>query len=260
MTTAAVPPTPFDLDGRTAGLVAVVTGASRGLGAGLAARFAAHGMALGLCARHEPAVPPGAPAVTQGVDVADAEAVEAFADRVADALGPIDLWINNAGVLEPMGPQRDHRPEDVDLALRVNIGGGAKGTRAFTRRARHWPAGPRTLINVSSGASRSVYEGWSIYGATKAAVDHFTEIVNAEEPGVGCWAVAPGVVDTDMQALIRTHDAGSFPAVERFRDLHRTDAWNSPGWIADHLLALHLGLLRPDEVVYRVPTEPAAQP
>lgn len=238
------------------GQVAVITGASRGLGAGLAQRFAEYEMALGLCARQEPAPPPGVEAVCASVDVADASAVEAFAAAVVATLGPITLWVNNAGVLDPMGPQRDHSPADVERALLVNIGGVANGTRSFTNHARAQPSGSRTLVNLSSGASTSVYPGWSIYGATKAAVDHFTEIVATEEPLVGCWSVAPGVVDTDMQATIRTHDQSTFPAIERFRQLKRDMAWNSPAWVADHLLAIHTGQLVPDSVVYRVPAEP----
>lgn len=251
---------PFDLTAAR-GLVAVVTGASRGLGAGVAERFAALGLSLGLCARTEPAAPSATAGVdiqvvTGAVDVGDAAAVDAFAGAVSDRLGPIDLWINNAGVLEPMGPQRDHDPDAVDLALRVNVGGVANGTRSFTRRARGWPEAPRTLVNISSGAATSVYAGWSIYGATKAAVDHFTRIVAAEEPAVRCLAVAPGVVDTDMQARIRTHDAHDFPAIERFQELHRTGSWNTPAWVADHVLALHLGLVDPGGPTYRVPDEP----
>lgn len=71
-----------------------------------------------------------------------------------------------------------------------------------------------------------------------------------------CHSVAPGVVDTDMQALIRTHDETTFPAIDRFRDLHATGSWNSPAWVADHLLAIYAGVLVPEEVVYRVPAEP----
>ncbi len=223
--------------------VAVVTGSSRGLGAGLVARFTELGMQVAGCS-------------SSTVDVADAAAVEAFGREVAASLGPIDLWVNNAGVLQPMGPQRDHDPAEVARALAVNVGGVANGTRTFTNLAREAPPARRTLVNISSGASRSIYEGWSIYGACKAAVDHFTEIVAAEEPDIGCWSVAPGVVDTDMQAFIRTHDAEAFPAIERFHELHRTGAWNAPAWIADQIVALHTGELVPDAVVYRVPAEP----
>jgi NAD(P)-dependent dehydrogenase (short-subunit alcohol dehydrogenase family) len=251
---------PFPLPpAELAGRVAVVTGASRGLGAGMAARFAEHGLRLGLCARTVPEVPGGAdPAsvIARPVDVADAAAVDAFAGEVAGALGPIDLWVNNAGVLEPMGPQRDHDPSAVELALRVNVGGVMNGCRTLARGARSWPPARRVLVNISSGAARSVYEGWSVYGATKAAVEHYTEIVAAEEPAVVCRAIAPGVVDTDMQALIRDQDEATFPAVERFRELHRSDGWNSPSWVADHLLGVLAGTWGGDDVVLRVPDEP----
>lgn len=252
-------PVPFDLPADLlSGRVAVITGASRGLGAGLATRFAEHGLALGLCARTEPAPPPNGDArvLTGSVDVADADAVEAFADQVTETLGPIDLWVNNAGVLDPMGPVVDQDPAEVDRALRVNVGGVVNGTRAFARRARAWPAAHRVLVNVSSGAARSVNPGWAIYGATKAATDHFTAIVAAEEPDLVCRSVAPGVVDTDMQALIRTHDADTFPAIERFREIHRTGAWNSPAWVADHLLGLLTATWDDGEVVRRIPAEP----
>lgn len=249
-------PVRFDLPAAALrGKVAVITGASRGLGAGLAARFAEHGLVLGLCARHEPIPPAGARAIAASVDVTDAARLDTFATVVAKELGPIDLWVNNAGVLDPMGPQRLHDPVAVDAALRVNVGGVANGTRSFTERARRWTPARRVLVNITSGAARTVYPGWAIYGATKAAVDHFTEVVAAEEPSVLCHAVAPGVVDTDMQAEIRTHDERTFPAVARFRELQRTGAWNSPAWVADHLLGLLAGTLRPETVVYRVPDE-----
>ena len=115
-----VTPVPFALPPeQLAGKVVVVTGASRGLGAGLAARFAQHGAVLGLCARTEPAPPAGARALCAAVDVTDAVAVEAFGAAVAAQLGPIDLWVNNAGVLEPLGPQRDHDPVEVLQQLGV---------------------------------------------------------------------------------------------------------------------------------------------
>lgn len=251
-----VTPVPFPLPEQPlAGKVVVVTGASKGLGAGLAARFAQHGAALGLCARTEPTPPVGSRAVCGAVDVTDPGVLEGFAGAVVRELGPIDLWVNNAGVLEPMGPQRDHDPELVARALQVNIGGVANGTRTFTRRARSWPPGLRLLVNISSGAARSTYEGWSIYGATKAAVDHFTEIVALEEPGVQCHSVAPGVIETGMQSAIRSSDAATFPEAEKFRRIHAEGSANTPAWVADHLTGIACGLLTPDAVVYRVPDE-----
>lgn len=248
---------PFALDpAALEGKVAFITGASRGLGAGLAARFAEHGVQLGLCARREPDRPDGSEAITGAVDVTNVSHLERFADAVAETLGPIDLWVNNAGVLDPMGPLRELEPDHISNALAINVGGVITGTQIFIDRSAEAPEARRALINVSSGAASSVYEGWSVYGAAKAAVDQLTRVVAAEEPGLVCHSVAPGVVDTDMQAFIREQDAETFPAIDRFTDIHERGAWNSPAWIADHLLAILAGTLEPGDVVYRVPDEP----
>ncbi|MCU1372617.1 MAG: short-chain dehydrogenase/reductase [Ilumatobacteraceae bacterium] len=248
---------PFDLPAaQLEGKVAFITGASRGLGAGLAARLAEHGVQLGLCARHEPERPRGSEAITRAVDVTDVAHLERFADAVAETLGPIDLWINNAGIIDPMGPLRDLEPDHIQQALAVNIGGVITGTQIFIDRSADAPPSRRALINISSGAASSVYEGWSVYGASKAAVDQLTRVVAAEEPGLVCHSVAPGVVDTPMQTFIREQDAETFPAIDRFVDIHEQGAWNSPAWIADHLLGILAGTLAPGSVVYRVPDEP----
>jgi benzil reductase ((S)-benzoin forming) len=254
--------TPLDLPhDRLVGRVAVITGASRGLGAGLAERFAEHGLALGLCARHEPTPPPGARALTGSVDVTDPASVLRFAHAVTASLGPIDLWVNNAGVLDPMGPLRDLDTDAIGKAVDINIGGVIHGSQAFVvaARAAAMPAlaGRRLLVNITSGAATSVYEGWSIYGAGKAAVDQFTRVLAAEEPDIAVHAVAPGLIDTDMQAIIRTHRESTFPSVARFQQAHEQGTMNSPAWVADHLLALLAGTWTPDDVVVRIPDEPS---
>jgi benzil reductase ((S)-benzoin forming) len=243
------------MSGKIEGRVAVITGASRGLGAGLAVRFAECGVRLGLCARHEPAGPDGA--LTASVDVTDAGAVDRFAARVADELGPIDLWINNAGVLEPIAPLRDADPAQLEAHIRTNVLGVLYGSRAYVRHVRRTNRGG-VLVNVSSGAASSVYPGWSAYCAAKAAVDQLTRVVAEEEADAGlrAYAVAPGVVDTDMQAMIRATPAEAFPAVERFRKRAETGDFNSPSWVADHILAAAFDTAaEPEDIVWRVPAD-----
>ncbi|RMH04792.1 MAG: SDR family NAD(P)-dependent oxidoreductase [Planctomycetota bacterium] len=243
------------------GRVAVITGASRGIGAGLAAEFAARGLRLGLCSRSEPAVPAGADALTARVDVGDGSAVETFAAQVAERFGRIDLWINNAGVLDPVKPVRELSADELEAHLRTNLIGVLHGTKAFLRHLAARGASeqdPGVLINISSGAAWHGYAGWGAYCAGKAAVDRLTETVQLEEAGRGlrAWAVAPGVVDTAMQERIRSCDREVFPEIDRFLALKEAEAFNSIPFIARHLLAIAFDpTAAPAEVVVRLPAE-----
>jgi NAD(P)-dependent dehydrogenase (short-subunit alcohol dehydrogenase family) len=239
--------------------VAVVTGASRGLGAGLADAFAAHGIRLGLCARTLPDVPEGVDAVTAAVDVSEAAAVDFFAAEVVDCFGRVDLWVNNAGVLDPIGPLAEADPDAVRRLLEINVLGVMHGSATFARHVRSRPGGG-VLVNMSSGAAASPHIGWAAYGASKAAVDMATDVVALEERrhGLRAFALSPGVVDTDMQALIRSTPPERFPSVERFHRLHESGAFNTPAWVASFILD-HLvdgGAAASDGVRVRVPDQP----
>jgi benzil reductase ((S)-benzoin forming) len=227
----------------------------------MAARFAALGVHLGLCARNEPAAlavaADGPSAITAAVDVTDASAVDRFAREVVERLGSIDLWINNAGVVGPIGPLRAVDPAEVADNVHVNVTGVLNGSATFARHVRTRRGGG-VLVNMTSGAATKPYEGWAAYCASKAAVDHATRVIAAEEAvaGLRAHAVAPGVVDTDMHATIRATPAECFPEVERFLHLKRDEAYNSSAWVADHLLGLAFGDAPPGDVVLRVPDEP----
>lgn len=194
------------------------------------------------------------------LDVTDARMLEGFGGGGQGA-GLVDLWVNNAGVLDPMGPNRTLAPAEVDRALLVNVGGVANGTRTFTREpaaGRHRLPG---LANIAPSAASSSYEGWSIYGATKAAVDRFTEVVALE----GQKRAVPGGVarrrrDRHAGHAIRAADPETFPSVERFRAIHRDNAASSPTWVADHLAGILIGALRPPSVVWRYHPNPAERP
>ena len=249
------------------GKVAVITGASRGLGAGLAADFHARGMRLALCARSVPTLPESSEAqcgesaevLCAQVDVADRAQVDAFAAQAAQRFGRIDLWINNAGVLEPIVPARALGREELQRHLDVNLYGVLWGSQAYVRQCEAQGGG--VLVNISSGAAWGGYAGWAAYCMGKAAVDRLTETLALEERercGLRAWAVAPGIIDTDMQALIRNADPAVFPEVERFVGYKQADDFNTCPFVAEQLLRIAFdAAAEPQQVTVRLPKETA---
>ncbi len=242
-----------DLAGRTA----VITGASRGIGAGLAEMFAHRGMRLGLCARREPTLASSAEVVARRLDVRDEAALEAFVRETELRFGAIDLWINNAGVLNPIAPLRDVAVAEFREHIEINLTGVFLGSRAYVRHVRA-REGEGVLINISSAAAWVGFEGWSAYCAGKGGVSQLTQCIALEEAesGVRAHAVAPGVVDTDMQALIRSTPEDRFPEVDYFIELEREGGFNSVEFVARHILGLAFDPdRRTDEVDIRLPSE-----
>lgn len=233
--------------------IVVITGASRGLGQGMAAEMARLGVSLGLCARGDIQ---GVDAVTARVDVTDRAAVAAFAAAVIERYEKIDLWINNAGVLEPVKFVRDLETEALMQHLAVNVAGVLHGTAVFVDHLRQSDR-RGVLVNISSGAALKGYAGWAAYCAGKAAVDRLTECVQLEEDGrLSAYALAPGVIDTDMQRIIRGMTEEQFPAREKFMQLKRDDAFNTPAYVAREILRIAFDpSARPDAVVVRLPSE-----
>ena len=188
------------------GRVAVITGASRGLGAGLAVHFAGSGLHLGLCARHRPAlvartrptahhghIVSAESPVCEAVDVTDRAALEQFAAAVVERFGRIDLWVNNAGILGPIGPLAELDAAATAEVMEVNAVGVLHGSAVFAAHVRRRP-GPGVLVNVSTGAATKPYVGWAAYCASKAAVDQLTRVVALEEArhGLAAYALVSG--------------------------------------------------------------------
>ena len=239
--------------------VAVITGASRGLGAGMAARFLERGLCVAACARRRPQLDDHPQLLTQAADVTDTAAMEALCRAAAERFGHVDLWINNAGLLAPIGPLRDNDPAEFARNIEVNVVGVFHGSRAFIRHVRA-RGGAGVLLNISSGAARDAYAGWSAYCAGKAAVDRMSESIALEEAagGVRVHAVAPGIIDTDMQEMIRSCTPEQFPRVQKFLDLKAKEGFSSPAFVADRLLELAFEPGRePAEVSTTLPLEKA---
>jgi len=164
-----------------------------------------------------------------------------FAREIAGFTGERVIFVHSAGTLEPIGFAGE--VDDAGYARQVILNAAAPQVlgHAFLRAAAKTQASC-TLLFVSSGAAHSAYEGWSAYCGGKAAVDHWVRTVGAEQRRrhgrCKVLAVAPGVVETPMQAQIRGMTEDAFPDVERFRALHREGALRQPEEAARDLWAL----------------------
>lgn len=164
-----------------------------------------------------------------------------FEREIRDFPGERVVFVHSAGTLEPMGfagevdPRAYARQVLLDSAAPQVLGDAflraARGTRATCH-----------LLMISSGAARSVYRGWSAYGAGKAAMDQWVRTVGAEQEcrGGRCrvLAVSPGVVATEMQRQIRATSEVDFPEVGRFRALEAEGALRAPADVARELWEL----------------------
>jgi benzil reductase ((S)-benzoin forming) len=234
--------------------VALITGASRGIGAGLARVFHRRGLKLALCARSSPdagQIPDDPESIHYGqVHVTDYEALSRFAEEAEQRLGPIDLWVNNAGLLDPIGPLREISSDEVRTHIEVNLLGVFHGMRIYLERL-HRAGRTGTIVNISSGAAARPTPGWGAYCAGKAAVDMLTRVTAEEERpyGIRAYALAPGVIETGMQELIRRQDEHDFPDVERFRELHASGQLLDAESPAPAILRLAFGHPLPDDTV-----------
>ncbi|MCD1261465.1 SDR family NAD(P)-dependent oxidoreductase [Paenibacillus athensensis] len=231
----------------------MITGSSRGLGAALAAELLQQGACVVGIARTGLSAEQSAAAAryggrlrafaydltqTEGIDALLGTLLQSVEARTAASL----TLINNAGRLAPIAPAGRMDPAELQLSLQLNLLAPMLLTNAFLRHAAALPAARKQVVNVSSGAGRKPYPGWSAYCAAKAGLDHFTRVVAAEQgegPGATrLMSLAPGVVDTDMQAEIRASSADSFPQLERFVRLFEDGQLQSPEATARHMVRL----------------------
>jgi len=227
--------------------LAILTGASRGLGAALARGLLKPGTRLVTLARRtDPDLAAQANAAgveleQLPVDLSDLAVAGATAERLAAALPQARRYvlINNAGTVNPVANTAELTDASaIASAFNLNVTAVMLLTARFLSALRGQGADVR-IINISSGAGRNPNAGWGVYCATKAALDMYTRVLNAEHAAQGVRAVslAPGIVDTDMQATIRSSDEASFPALARFQEFHATGKLSAPADVAARILA-----------------------
>jgi len=152
------------------------------------------------------------------------------------------LLINNAGVVSPIGPLNAQATPDISRSIQLNVAVPLALSAMLTRKIQ----GTQQLriLHVSSGAAQSAYPGWSVYCATKAALDMHAQAVQQDKlPNVAICSLAPGVIDTAMQTQIRETDESLFPNKQRFIELKNSNALSNPEMVGKRLVHY---LLSPD--------------
>lgn len=220
---------------------AIITGTSRGLGQALAREFIERRIPLATVARHDnPSLQKHAAehdvALRQlQADLSDpteaAQAAKTLAGWIPAGIRQC-LLINNAGTVAPVANTAQLTDAAaITQALTLNVT-SIMLLCAEVLQATDGTDIDRRILNISSGAGRAPVSGWGVYCSTKAALDMYTQVLAGEHRDVRAASMAPGVIDTAMQADIRASHSEAFPNKQRFLDLHKHGHLANPTTVA----------------------------
>lgn len=217
----------INLEGKTA----LITGASRGIGAATAIRLAEYGARVVLLARTRTEIDAVAAQIQATGGTADALTCDVTSYGDVDAAvqfcvtrhGGLDILVNNAGLIEPISRLADSDPDEWGRVADVNYKGVYHGLRAAIPVME--AGGGGVIVNISSGAATSPLEGWSHYCSSKAAVLSLTRCADKEyaDAGIRVVGLSPGTVATGMQVAIKS--SGINPVSQLDPSVHIPAEW-----------------------------------
>jgi 3-oxoacyl-[acyl-carrier protein] reductase len=241
--------------------VAIVTGASRGIGAAIAQRLArdGHAVVVNYAGKAEEAAKvvaaitaAGGRATAVQADVADASAVRRLFDEAERLYGGVDVLVNNAGIMPPqLPPLADTDDTTFDRLFSVNVRGSFNTMREAAKRLR----GGGRIVNFSSSVIGLALPGYAAYAATKAAVETLTNILAKEMRGKGITvnAVAPGPTATALlldgktpEAIARLEKAAPLERLGTPEDIARVVAFLAGpdgAWVNGQTLRVNGGMV-----------------
>ncbi|WP_018921578.1 (S)-benzoin forming benzil reductase [Salsuginibacillus kocurii] len=224
----------------------IITGASKGIGAALVNLLAGKDTHLHTIARSshadilQQAVDQGAEISSYSCDLSDtSETLPTIgsilqniqADQHLDEV----VLINNAGLVQPVGPSGQLDPLEIEKSLHVNLTSPLQLTNEFLSLTKEMDC-KKTIINISSGAGKSPFDGWSTYCTSKAGLDLFTRSVGIEQDRLATnttiVSFSPGIVDTPMQEEIRSESKENFVNVETFQHYKDQNKLSHPETVA----------------------------
>lgn len=257
------------LDGQTA----IVTGGGRGLGRAIAEQLASLGAHVVVASRNAPELDEVVLAIKRergralayAADVADERQVQDLVFNTERWVGPATILVNNAGVIDPLGPLAR---ADSTVWLRhvaINVGGVFLATRAVLPGM--LDRGYGRIVNISSHAAEQPTAGWTAYTASKAAVEQLTRSLALEIEGTGVTVCAfrTGSIETPMAERIRRASPEDYPGVEEHRERKRSGQVGDPkdrarviAYLVSEAAKRNGEILEADEALEREATEALA--
>lgn len=205
--------------------ILIITGGNKGIGSGIVLEYKQNGYTIISIARSRNESSLYNDVVQVQLNLSETNAIENVFSEILRSIDSSNLetivLINNAGTLGLINRLERIEAPLIELAIQLNIVAPFILNSIFLRETKNWNC-TKKIVNISSGAAIKPYYGWSVYCATKAAIDMMTKAIAIEqdtiEKGVKVIAIYPGVVDTAMQEQIRNSDSQKFIDVQRFID------------------------------------------
>ncbi|WP_275316809.1 (S)-benzoin forming benzil reductase [Tenacibaculum bernardetii] len=225
--------------------IIIITGGSKGIGKALANKYATENYKVYSLARTSSDL---ANVTNINIDLSNLTETENTFSTLLEEIVNTNIssitLINNAGRLGKISNLENLKPIDISKTIQLNTTTPIILSSLFIKITEQLSC-KKQIINISSGAAKSPYQGWSIYCTSKAAIDMMTKAIATEQievkNGVKCNAIYPGVVDTNMQSEIRSTNKTDFNSLQRFVDLKENNELYTPEFVA--------------EIIYKVDTE-----
>jgi benzil reductase ((S)-benzoin forming) len=221
--------------------ILIVTGGSKGIGSGIVEAYQQAGFTIFSIARTKNSAYKNVNQIE--FDLVKTNEIRVLLTEIFNQINPTTVkkitLINNAGTLGQIGKLEDIC--DIEKTVQLNTTAPLILTSTFIRLTKDWTC-DKKIINISSGAAQNPYHGWTVYCATKAAIDMLTKTVAIEQEtvknGTKIIAIYPGVVDTEMQGTIRQSDKENFANLDRFLELKATNSLANATTVGKQILAI----------------------
>jgi len=227
--------------------ILIITGGSKGIGKAIAKKYASENYQVYALSRNSAALKNS---IEVSVDLSNPIEAETTCRKLLGELQYKEIssitLVNNAGRLGKISSLENLEREDISKTVQLNITTPLVVSSLFIKFLEKNTC-KKQIINISSGAAKNPYQGWTVYCSSKAAMDMMTRTIATEqmgiENGVKCVSIYPGVVDTHMQTQIRNTNEKDFNSLQRFKDLKENNELYTPEFVAEKIYKMDTELL-----------------